>query len=362
VRAFGALLRANLKMTLRNRMGLFWLLLFPALFIVLFGYLIGGEQDFTAGVGVVDGRKTDLGEQVTAALEETGIFSLRPGGREESLEQLREGDLSAVVLFPRAHTPGETFRIEAYVDETQPGTSQAVSAALRQTVDEFNRQVSGQPGPQPVALSTEGMQSEELRFIDFLVPGILGMSIMNSGIIGLSTAFVVMRERGILRRIRATPLSLPSFIGARVVTQLVVALAQVAILLGMAKLLFDLRMVGSLLSVAVFVVLGSLAFLSLGFFLAGISGKVESANALANLVAFPMLFLSGVFFRLDVAPQWVQYVAHALPLTYLAEGLRQVMVYGTPLPELWPEILALLVTIGLGLALASRFFREPASG
>jgi ABC-type multidrug transport system permease subunit len=157
--------------------------------------------------------------------------------------------------------------------------------------------------------------------------------------------------------LRATPLPLPSFIGARVVTQLVVALAQVAILLGMAKLLFDLRVVGSLLSVATFVVLGSLAFLSLGFFLAGISGKVESANALANLVAFPMLFLSGVFFRLDVAPQWVQYVAHALPLTYLAEGLRQVMVYGTPLAELWPEILALLVTTGVGLALVARSFR-----
>ncbi|MGI9048899.1 MAG: ABC transporter permease [Rubrobacteraceae bacterium] len=107
-------------------------------------------------------------------------------------------------------------------------------------------------------------------------------------------------------------------------------------------------------------ILGSLAFLTIGFFIAGVSRKVESANALANLVGFPMLFLAGVFFPLDQSPVWLQYIAKALPLSYLADGLRQVMIYGASISHLWIDATALLVTAVIGLLLATRFFRwEP---
>lgn len=107
-------------------------------------------------------------------------------------------------------------------------------------------------------------------------------------------------------------------------------------------------------------ILGSLAFLTIGFFIAGVSRKVESANALANLVGFPMLFLAGVFFPLDQSPVWLQYIAKALPLSYLADGLRQVMIYGASISHLWVHATALLVTAIIGLLLATRFFRwEP---
>jgi ABC-2 type transport system permease protein len=145
-----------------------------------------------------------------------------------------------------------------------------------------------------------------------------------------------------------------------VATQILVALCQGAILLGLAKLIFNLDIVGNLLEVAVFIFLGSLAFLTIGFFVAGVSRKQESATALAQLISFPMLFLSGVFFPLDRSPVWLQDVAKALPLTYLADGLRQVVVYGASLASLWGDLLALVLTIAVALALAVRFFRwEP---
>lgn len=199
------------------------------------------------------------------------------------------------------------------------------------------------------------------RYLDYLVPGILAMSIMQGGVVGLSGAFVVMRERGILRRVRATPFPLTSFIGSRVATQLLVAVLQSAILLALARLVFGLRVdARSMPALALFVVLGSLAFLAVGFFIAGVSGRQEGAVALAQLVSFPMLFLSGVFFPLDQSPVWLQDLAKALPLSYLADGLRQVMVHGAPLwSERW-DVLALLVTAAVGLLLAVRFFRwEP---
>jgi ABC-2 type transport system permease protein len=270
MKAFLSMIRANLKMTLRDRTCLFWLVLLPAVLIVVFGSLVGGNSDPKISVGVVNGEAT------------------------------------------------------------------------------------------PVAISTQGVQGKNINYVDFLVPGVLAMSIMNGGIIGLSAAFVVMRERGVLRRIKLTPFPLISFITARVATQLLIALGHAAILLGLAKLIFNLDIVGNLLEVAVLILLGSLAFLTIGFFVAGVSRKQESATALAQLITFPMLFLSGVFFPLDRSPVWLQDMAKALPLTYLADGLRQVMVYGASLASLWGDLLALVLTTGVGIALAVCFFRwEP---
>jgi ABC-2 type transport system permease protein len=270
MKAFLSMIRANLKMTLRDRTCLFWLLLFPAVLIVVFGSLVGGNSDSKISVGVENGGAT------------------------------------------------------------------------------------------PVAISTQGIQGRNINYVDFLVPGVLAMSIMNGGIVGLSAAFVTMRERGVLRRIKVTPFPLIGFITARVATQLLVALCQVAILFGLAKLIFNLDIVGSLLEVVVLIFLGSLAFLTIGFFVAGVSRKQESATALAQLISFPMLFLSGVFFPLDQEPTWLQYLAKVLPLTYLVDGLRQVMVYGASLANLWGDLLALVLTTAIGLALAVRFFRwEP---
>jgi ABC-2 type transport system permease protein len=143
-----------------------------------------------------------------------------------------------------------------------------------------------------------------------------------------------------------------SFMGARISSQLVVALVQAAILLGLAKLVFGVTFVGGPLSLAVFVLLGSLAFLAV----ASVSRKQESAVAPANLVSFPMLFLSGIFFPLDQSPVWLQDLARVLPLSYLADGLRQIVVYGVWLARLWLDAGALTLTI----ALAVRFFQwEP---
>jgi ABC-2 type transport system permease protein len=270
MKAFLSMIRANLKMTLRNRTCLFWLLLFPAVLIVVFGSLAGGNSYSKISVGVVNGEA------------------------------------------------------------------------------------------RPVAVSTQGVQGKNINYVAFLVPGVLAMSVMNGGIVGLSPAFVAMRERGVLRRIRLTPFPPISVITARVATQLLVALCQTAILLGLAKLIFNLDIVGNLLAVAVFIFLGSLAFLTIGFFVAGVSRKQESATVLAQLISFPMLFFSGIFFPLDRSPVWLQNVARALPLTYLADGLRQVIVYGASLASLWGDLLALVLTIAIGLALAVRFFRrEP---
>jgi ABC-2 type transport system permease protein len=360
MKAFLSMVHANLKITLRDRTRLFWLLLFPTVLIVVFGAVVGGNSNTEISVGVVYGGATPVAKQMTTAMKGSKFLALQSGTEKAELAKLRDGEVDIVVVFPQDATPSQPLRVHSYVNESQPGTSQAATTAIQQIAGRFNEQAARVRKPQLVATSTQGLQGKSINYVDFLVPGVLAMSIMNGGIVGLSAAFVVMRERGVLRRIKVTPFPLISFITARVATQLLVALCQAAILLGLAKLIFDLDIVGTLLDVAVFIFLGCLAFLTIGFFLAGVSRKQESATALAQLISFPMLFLSGVFFPLDQAPSWLQDVAKALPLTYLADGLRQVMVYGVSLASLRGDLLALVLTVAIGLALAVRFFRwEP---
>jgi ABC-2 type transport system permease protein len=361
MKAFLSMVRANLKMTLRNRTGLFWLLLFPAAFIIIFGSLVGGGNDLHASVGVVKGGATPIASQMTSAMKDSKFFEVQGGTRSTELAKLREGKLDAVVVFPQGAQAGQPLRVNSYVDKSNLSTSQAVSATIDQIGQRVNEQAMGRPAePQIVSISTRGVQGGHLSYIDFLVPGILAMSIMQSSIGGIANSFVVLRERGVLRRIRVTPFPLTSFIAARITSQFVVALCQAAILLGLAALFFHVEVVGSLLGVAVFVLLGCLAFVTIGFLVAGVSGKQESASALAQLISFPMLFFSGIFFPLDQAPTWLQELSKVLPLTYLANGLRQVMVYGAPFVGLWADVLALTVTVVVGFVLATRFFRwEP---
>jgi ABC-2 type transport system permease protein len=359
MKAFLSMVRANLKMTARNRTGLFWLLLFPAAFIVVLGSLVGGNLH--ASVGVVNGEATPVAGQMTSAMKNSKFFEVQGGPRSAELAKLREGKVDAVVVFPEKANAGQPLRVNSYVDKSDLSTSQAVSAAIAQIGQRINEQTAGGPAePQLVAISTRGVQGGHLSYIDFLVPGILAMSIMQSSIGGIANSFVVLRERGVLRRIRVTPFPLTSFIAARITSQFVVALCQAATLLSIAALFFHVGVVGSLLGVAVFVLLGCLAFLTIGFLVAGLSGKQESASALAQLISFPMLFFSGIFFPLDQAPTWLQGLSKVLPLTYLANGLRQVMVYGAPFVGLWADVLALVVTVVVGFVLATRFFRwEP---
>jgi ABC-2 type transport system permease protein len=183
------------------------------------------------------------------------------------------------------------------------------------------------------------------------------MSLMNSGVIGLATAFVTYRERGILSRIRVTPFPLTSFILARVISQLLVAGLQAVILIGMAWLFFGLHLRGNPLVLLLAIVAGALAFLAIGFAISGIAPNAETAASYANLITFPMLFLSGIFFSMENAPAWLRPITKVLPLSYLVDALREPMSFGNGLSAIWLDLLALILTFIIAMAIAVRFFR-----
>jgi ABC-2 type transport system permease protein len=351
-----AMIKANLKMSVRNRTALFWNLAFPALFILIFGAVFGDGDgvEFTIGVA---GPPSRYQERVAAAMDGNPAFALRRGEEAAELAALRDGDREVVLVFGSDPEPagGGIPDVGLYYDATDGPTAQIAVGAVRQVL----LGVTGVPSP--VAIAERPVEAREISFIDVFVPGILAMSLMNSGVIGLATAFVVYRERGILRRIKMTPFPVTAFILARVLSQLVVVAAQALILVGLAWVLFDLDLRGNPLVIALVVVVGALAFLAIGFAISGIAPNVETAASYANLITFPMLFLSGVFFSIESAPDWLEPITRVLPLAYLVDALREPMTHGRGLGAIWPDLLVLTATFVVALAIAVRFFRWDAN-
>jgi ABC-2 type transport system permease protein len=297
---------------------------------------------------------SEAARQVTQQLEDAAPFDVTAGTEDAELDALRSGDRAVVLVFSPGSSPQQT-RADIYWDEANPQQGQLALNAVQQFLQQVNADLAG--GVRPIEINVQAVTSSELRYIDYFVPGIVAMSVMQSGMIGLASAFVTYRERGILRRIKATPFPLWQFITARLASQLVIAVVQAAILMLIGRVVFDLRISGNLLSVLVMVTLGALAFLALGFAIAAFARNQEAADSLANALSFPMMFLGGVFFPVDAAPEWVQVVTRVIPLRYFADALRDLMVRGDPLTGEWVPMLVLLGTGAAGFALALRFFR-----
>jgi ABC-2 type transport system permease protein len=347
-----AMVRANLKMSLRNRAALFWNLAFPALFIVIFGVVFGRGTTVEFDVGVA-GPESAFRDAVIAALRSNPSFAVSLGDEAEELRALEDGNRGVVAVFSSGADAGAEGLpgVILYYNVTEGPVSQVAVGAVRQTLID----VAG--GPPPLPIEERPVTAQDVSFMDVFAPGILAMSLMNSGVIGLATAFVTYRERGILRRIRVTPFPLTSFILARVLSQLLVAGLQSVILIGMAWAFFGLHLRGNPLVLLLAIVAGALAFLAIGFAISGIAPNAETAASYANLVTFPMLFLSGIFFSMENAPAWLRPITKVLPLSYLVDALREPMSFGNGLSAIWLDLLALLLTFVIAMVIAVRFFR-----
>jgi ABC-2 type transport system permease protein len=244
--------------------------------------------------------------------------------------------------------------VDIAFDETQGPNAQIGLSVLSQVL----LGVGG--GENAVPITTRPIESLDIAYIDFFVPGILAMSLMNSGVIGLSTAFVTYRENGILRRIKVTPFSLTSFILARIVTSVIVAVLQAVVLVGLGVLIYGMTLRGNPLLILLTIMIGGLAFLAIGFALSGMARNTETAASYANLVTFPMLFLSGTFFAIDALPTWLQGLTRILPLRYLIDALREPMTRGEGIGSTWVDLLVLLGVFAVAMAVAVRFFKWDA--
>lgn len=359
MKPFNKLVIASFKQFFRDRTALFFTFAFPLLFMIIFGLVFSGDNDnVNYDIGLANQDESVIGTTFSESLQMVPIFEVSEGVLDDKLAELKEGDIQAVVQIPAnvqsAINSGNVAEIIVYYDPAQATSSQVILSVLDQIVNEANYILTQQPAV--IKLSEQSIQVNILRNIDYLVPGILAMSILFLGLFG-ALPMVEWREKQVLKRFGATPLRRSTIVLSQVTYRLILAVIQALIIISVAYFVFDVEIVGNWVVLFGLIILGTLTFVSLGYLAVSRAKTTESAMPIIQLVQFPMLFLSGVFFPIDFMPDFMRPIVNALPLTYLGDTFRQVMVEATPL---YPMIVNLAVLAGwlvVCMVLAIRFFR-----
>ncbi|MEW6034598.1 MAG: ABC transporter permease [Chloroflexota bacterium] len=358
MKAFNGLFIASFKQFFRDRTALFFTFAFPLLFMVIFGLVFGGNGHMSYDIGLANEADSPVATAISEALKKVSIFKVNEGELDQGLEKLRNGDIRAVVSIPEdiqsRIASGEAASISVYYDPSQTTSTQVILSVLRQLVNEVNQQLTQQPAL--ISLAEKSVQSHDLRDIDYLVPGIVAMSVLFLGLFG-ALPMVDWREKQVLKRLRATPLSRTVVVSSQVAYRLVLALLQTLLILVVAYFAFDVQVVGSWLVLLGLVLLGTLAFVALGYLAVSRARTTESAMPIIQLIQFPMLFLSGIFFPVDFMPDFMRPIVAAMPLTYLGDAFRQTMVNATPLHPLTVDVAVLTAWLVVSMLLAVRLFR-----
>jgi ABC-2 type transport system permease protein len=244
--------------------------------------------------------------------------------------------------------------LRLFTDPSQQTQAQTLQQVVGQVVGAINQRLSGRPAVFTVDVAA--VQTKEIKPAAYFVPSILAMALMQLGVFA-AVPLAAQREKLILKRLGATPLARWALVASNIAMRLLIAAAQATIIIAIGIVLFDVSVVGSLLLVAALIVLGALTFTAIGFVIASYARTEESANALTSVVQFPLMFLSGIFFPIDFMPEFLRPVATLMPLTYLGDSLRQVMVGGTPYVPLGVDVLVLAAWLIGSFAISARFFR-----
>jgi len=338
MRALLSLTAANIRSYTRDRAALFWTLAFPLIFILMFGLIFQGGGTAGLNLGWADEDGTPAATTLREGFDSLKGVEITPADREASLASMKDGKVDAVIVVPAGYgqavgsAQGGTPTPTNIVVYTDPSRSN-LAGSVEQTVAAVLGVVNMQGRPPLVTATQETLQTQDLNFISYFVPSMLGLSVMQVGIFA-AIPLVADRQKLILKRLAATPLKRWQLVGSNVLMRLLIALVQSVIIVGVGVALFGVEITGPWALTIVFVSLGAVTFLALGYVIASFAKTEDSANGMTSIVQFPMMFLSGTFFPIAAMPAPLQAVARLIPLTYLADALRQVMVGGAAFASL----------------------------
>ncbi len=326
----------------REPEAVFWVFVFPVLLTAGLGIAFRNQAPEATPVAVVVGSPAS--DSARAALESGDGIEVRSLTDSAAAQALRTGQVAIVVA------PGQDGTVEYRYDSERPE-----SRLARMQVNAAIQDAAGRSDPVTV---TEHLVSEAgARYVDFVVPGLLGMNLMGSGIWGLGFAIVDSRRKKLLKRLIATPMSRSQFLASFVLSRLTMLIIEVGVLLGFAVLVFGVPLRGSLLTLGGLCLLAAMAFSALGLLLASRAKTVEGVSGLMNLVMLPMWIFSGVFFSASRFPDALQPFIQALPLTAVNDALRATMLEGAGVVQLAPELAIIAAWLVLSFVLALRLFR-----
>jgi ABC-type multidrug transport system permease subunit len=322
----------------------FWVFVFPLLLAAGLGIAFRNKPGDATSVAIVQGARTQGAVAMLESSSPHASFKIRVLNAEDAGTGFRLGKYDVVI------EPDGKGGVRYHYDPARPESVLALA--------QVNDALQAAAGRRDALVTTEVTSSEPgSRYIDFLIPGLLGMNLMNSGMWGIGFALVDMRQRKLLKRFVGTPMRRGDFLLALMSSRLVLMIIEIALLLTLGVLMFHMRVMGSVLAILLWGCVGAIAFGGVGLLTASRAQKIESVSGLMNLVMMPMWIFSGVFFSYERFPAAIQPLIKALPLTALNDALRASILQGTPILHQWSRLLILALWGGVSFVLALRWFR-----
>jgi ABC-type multidrug transport system permease subunit len=336
------LTRARVLEFVREPEAVFWVFVFPVLLAMALGIAFRSQPAPDARVAVVDGAGAAAVVERLAAVDGLDVQLLPAAAAAEALRKARVDVVVAVSGVP----PAVEYRFDP---------SRAEGRAARLAVDDALQRSAGR---RDLVTSGERPVTEPgSRYIDFLIPGLVGLNLMGSGMWGIGFSVVSARVRKLLKRYAATPMRRGHYLLSFGLSRLIFLVVEVAAIVGFGWLVFGVAVRGSLVALAVVVLIGAATFAGLGLVVAARPRTIEAVSGWMNLVQLPMWLLSGSFFSYERFPAAVRPAIRALPLTALNDALRAVINDGTPLSASWLELAVLVAWGAVSFVVALRVFR-----
>lgn len=367
-----AITRASFRATLRSPSAVIFTLVFPMVFIVVFGFIRPGNISLDVGVR----SDCDTTGIIYQALKNIPGVHMQTGKTTADMEkQLFKGRLDAILYITKDSAKNPPVQVvNLSVSKATRDNGAIVKSIINNVIDKYNLNIMTRivehskeyiPSEYANAVMTAELHENVLEgrtyhMIDFILPGQLGFAILGSGVFGTAFVFFNMRQTLVLKRFFATPVRRTNIILGETISRITFQLIAALLIIVIGKFVFGFTLVHGALTAAqmlLFAMMGLIVFMGFGFFISGIAPNESVIPPIANIVTLPQFLLSGTFFSTEAFPSWLQSISNVLPLTYLNEGLRRIAFEGAGLWDVRFHMLVLILW-GIGIyALASKFFR-----
>jgi ABC-2 type transport system permease protein len=355
--------KINTRRFFRDRLALFFSVVFPLIFLMVFGSLNSGNHSVSFKVAVINQSQSPFASDFANKLKSSDILKVNKDITtvDAAKDKMTRSELDAAIVLPKEfgamksgsdHPSGQA---EVLYTQNNQQSAQALSSVLENIFKGINAKFV--PTDMPFNVTTTQLNERSLTAFDYTFAGLLGFSIIGMGIFGPVNVFPELKKMGILRRLSTTPLKVWQYFLSTMIGQAVIGLISLAIMFIVAITIFHLQVVGNYAELIVYLVVSIVMILGIGLALGGWAKNERQVAPLANIVVFPMMFLSGTFFPRFLMPDWLQNVSNFLPLTPVIDGIRLITTEGKHLVDVLPQLGLIGVWMVIIYLIAFRVFR-----
>ncbi len=354
--------KLNTRRFFRDRLALFFGILFPLIFLFVFGSISkGGNNGVSFHVALINNSHSSFSQQFIKETESSKLFKVDDTitTMAQAKDKMNKSQIDGTIVLPAdfgqpkdGHPQGQA---QVYYSPNNDQAGMALVSVLQQEFKSLNSKFVNVHEPFSVA----GVQTKQksLTAFDYTFSGLLGFSILGAGIFGPINVFPELKKQGILRRFHTTPIRVWQYFLSTMISQAITGLVAIAVMFVAAMTVFHLHVVGNYLEIAIFLVFSIVMILGIGLAVGGWARNERQAAPLGNIIVFPMMFLSGVFFPRFLMPEWLQGITNYLPMSPVVDGARQLITEGKSLADIGSQLLIMAVWMVIIYIIAFRVFR-----